>query len=100
MPKNQAVWGINLGQSALKAIKLRYAEASDQVVAVAFDYIEHPKILGQPDADPEVLIREALQTFLSRNEVKGDKICISVPGPTGVARFGKVPPVGREQGPH
>ena len=70
-----AVWGIDVGMCALKAIKLEVKEG--QVVATAFEYIEHPKILSQPDANPEELITQALQTFLSRNQVKGDAIAIS-----------------------
>ncbi len=93
MAENQAVWGIEIGQAGLKAIRLRYAEAADQVIAVAFDYIPHPKILSQPDADPEELISQALDTFLSRNEIKGDVIAISVPGQTSLARFIQLPPV-------
>ncbi|QDU50311.1 type IV pilus assembly protein PilM [Gimesia panareensis] len=93
MADNQAVWGIEIGQAGLKAIRLRYAEAADQVIAVAFDYIPHPKILSQPDAVPDELISQALDTFLSRNEIKGDVIAISVPGQTSLARFIQLPPV-------
>ncbi len=85
------VWGIDLGQCALKAIRLTVV--GDEVVATAFDYIEHPKILSQPDADPDQLVREALQQFLSRNQLRGDQVAISVPGQTGLARFVKLPPV-------
>ncbi len=86
-----AVWGIDLGQCALKAIRL---EMKDGVVAAtAFEYIEHPKILSQPDADPDELAREALSQFLSRNKIKGDLVAISVPGQSGLARFVKLPPV-------
>src|SRR5438552_18379649 len=84
------VWGIDLGQSALKAIRLQLT--GDEVVATAFDYIEHPKILSQPDADPDQLTREALETFLKRNTLGGDIVCISVPGQSGLARFVKLPP--------
>src|SRR5712692_5551489 len=85
------VWGIDLGQCALKAVRL---EAIDgQVTATAFDYVEHPKILSQPDADPEQLTREALTKFLERNNLRGDIVCISVPGQSGLARFVKLPPV-------
>ena len=93
MADNQAVWGIEIGQAGLKAIKLRYAEAADQVIAVAFDYIPHPKILSQPDAVPDELIGQALDTFLSRNETKDAIIAISVPGQTSLARFIQLPPV-------
>ncbi len=93
MAQAQGVWGIDIGQAGLKAVRLRYAEAADQVLAVAFDYIPHPKILTQPDASPEELIPQALETFLSRNETKGDKIAISVPGHTSLVKFIKLPPV-------
>ena len=93
MAENQAVWGIDIGQAGLKAVRLRYAEAAEQVLAIAFDYVPHPKLLSQPDANPEELIGQALDTFLSRNEIKGDKIAISVPGQTALARFIQLPPV-------
>src|ERR1700730_3247943 len=86
------VWGIDLGQCALKALRLEVGEDGG-VVATAFDYVEHPKILSQPDADPDQLTREALEKFLSRNSIKGDLVAISVPGQSGLARFVKLPPV-------
>src|SRR5438094_1447279 len=85
------VWGIDLGQCALKAIRLE--EVDGKLTATAFDYVEHPKILSQPDADPDQLKREALEKFLSRNSIRGDLVCISVPGQSGLARFVKLPPV-------
>src|SRR5437588_2388049 len=91
MPVQPGVWGIDLGQCALKAIRLELIDG--QVTATAFDYIEHPKILSQPDADPDQLTREALEQFLSRNKLQGDMVAISVPGQSGLARFVKLPPV-------
>src|SRR5438552_6905394 len=92
MAVNQpGVWGIDLGQCALKAIRLE--QVNGVVTATAFDYIEHPKILSQPDADPDQLTREALEQFLSHNNIKGDHIAVSVPGQSGLARFVKLPPV-------
>src|SRR6516165_11894538 len=85
------VWGIDLGQCALKALRLEVQEG--QVNATAFDFVEHPKILSQPDADPDQLTREALEKLLSRNNIKGDLVAISVPGQSGMARFVKLPPV-------
>src|SRR6266404_4988198 len=91
MPVQPGVWGIDLGQCALKALRLENIEG--QWTATAFDYVEHPKILSQPDADPDQLIREALEKFLSRNSLRGDRVAISVPGQSGLARFVKLPPV-------
>lgn len=88
---NPGVWGIDIGQCALKALRLE--QINGVVTATAFDYVEHPKILSQPDANPDELTREALEKFLSRNPTKGDRIAMSVPGQSGLARFVKLPPV-------
>ena len=91
MAVNPGYWGIDIGQCALKAIRLEMIEGV--VTTTAFDYVEHPKILSQPDANPDELTREALVKFLERNPVKGDHIAMSVPGQSGLARFVKLPPV-------
>ena len=85
MPVNPGVWGIDIGQCALKALRLE--QVNGVVTATAFDYVEHPKILSQPDANPDELTREALEKFLSRNDTKGDIVAMSVPGQSGLARF-------------
>ncbi|NLF06859.1 MAG: pilus assembly protein PilM [Pirellulaceae bacterium] len=88
-----AVWGIDIGQCSLKALRCRTHDDPRKFVAEAFDYIEYPKILSQPGSDPVELISEALKQFLSRNTVLGDRVAISVPGQSGLARFIKLPPV-------
>ena len=99
MAKIQAVWAIDIGQAALKALKLAPGETPETLVAEAFDYVEYPKILSQPDADPEELVREALATFLGRNEVKGSKVAIGVSGQSGLVKFIKLPPVEKKRIP-
>src|SRR5713101_7980435 len=91
MDNQPGVWGIDVGQCAFKAIRLEMVDG--KVTATAFDYVEHPKILSQPDADPDQLTREALETFLARNTIKGDQIAMSIAGQSGLARFVKLPPV-------
>ncbi|HEV3022366.1 MAG TPA: pilus assembly protein PilM, partial [Pirellulales bacterium] len=93
MARSDAVWGIDIGQCALKALQCRPHEDAGRVTAAAFDYIEYPKILSQPDADPAELISEAIKQFLSRNSVRGDRVVISVSGQSGLTRFIKLPPV-------
>ena len=88
---NKGVWGIDIGQSALKALRLEMVDGKP--TATAFDYVEHTKILSQPDADPDTLIREALDKFLSRNDVENDDIAVGIAGQSGLARFVKLPPV-------
>lgn len=93
MAKSNAVWGIDIGQCALKALRCTLDADGESVIADTYDYIEYPKILSQPEADPEELVRQALEQFLSRNDVLGDSIAISVPGQAGLSRFFKPPPV-------
>ncbi|MEN6457679.1 MAG: pilus assembly protein PilM [Thermoguttaceae bacterium] len=89
-----AVWGIDIGQCALKALRCRALEEDPKkLVAEAFDYIEYPKILSQSGSDPAELIDDAMKQFLSRNSVVGDRVAVSVPGQAGLARFIKLPPV-------
>ena len=92
MAAANAVWGIDIGQCALKALKLRAAD-SGKVEALAFDLIEHPKILSQPDADADELIRAAMEKFASRNDYQGDQFVVGVAGQQTFARFCKMPPV-------
>jgi len=94
MAKSNTVWGIDIGQCALKALECRpHEKDSDRIVVESFDYIEYPKILTQPEADPAEIVREALELFLSRNDLSSGRVAISVAGQSGLARFIKLPPV-------
>ena len=92
MAKSKAVWGIDIGQCALKALRCTAGE-DGKVIADKYDYIEYPKILSQATDIQHELVKEALEQFLSRNDVKGDFIAVSVPGQAGLSRFFKPPPV-------
>ena len=70
-----------------------HGDEPDKIIVEAFDYIEYPKILTQPDANPAELIGDALKQFLSRNQVHNDRVAVSVSGQSGLARFIKLPPV-------
>jgi len=91
MAKPFGVWGIDIGQCALKALRMELIDGYP--TATAFDYIEHPKILSQPDADPDALTRDSLEKFLSRNPLGKDQVAISIAGQSGLVRFVKLPPV-------
>ncbi len=93
MAKSTAVWGIDIGQCALKALRCTTSADGETIVADKYDYVEYPKMLSQADADPEELVRDALEQFLSRNNLVGDKVAVSVPGQAGLSRFFKPPPV-------
>ncbi len=91
MATSPGVWGIEIGQSALKALKCSVVDG--EVVANAFDYIEYPKILSQPEAVAEELVADAITQLMEHNEIVSEKVCISVPGQSGLAKFFKPPPV-------
>ena len=94
MARSPYVWGIDIGKSALKALRCRRPDSdSRELVAEAFDYIEYPTVLSQSDADPVELVRTALQEFLARNTVVGDQIAVAVPGQSGLTKFIKLPPI-------
>ena len=92
MASTLAVWGIDVGQCALKALRLQ-ATPEGSLEVTHFDIIEHPKILSQPDAETDQLIANALDKFLSRNEIGKCRVAVSVPGQSSLARFVKLPPV-------
>ena len=91
MPAGKAVWGIDMGHSALKALKLRASGGKAEVIA--FDFIEHAKVLSQPDADRSALIAEALEKLSSRHDLANEKLVVAVPGQHTLSRFTKLPPV-------
>ena len=92
MATPQSVWGIDVGRCALKAVRLR-AGAEGKVELLAFEHIEHAKILTQPDADRAELIGAALEKFLAQHDITKDQVVIGVPGQHTLARFTKLPPV-------
>ena len=85
MASAHSVWGIDVGRCALKGVKLRMGPEG-QIEAVGVDYIEHAKILSQPDADRQELIGSAREKFLSRNDLSKDQVVVGVPGQHTLAR--------------
>ena len=93
MARSPFCWGIDIGKCALKAVRCRLGDEPRKLVAEAFDHVEYPMLLTQPEADPVELVRNALQEFLGRNSLKGDRVAVSVPGQSGLAKFIKLPPI-------
>ncbi len=98
MASAQATWGIDLGRCALKAVKLR-AASDGKVDILDVEYIEHAKILSQPDANRAELISSALEKFLSRRDITKDRVVVNVPGQHTLSRFTKLPPVASKRIP-
>jgi len=88
-------WGLDLGSSGLKAVRLDWDQAQKAVVLAGCDLVEHRKLLSQAADERESLrlIAETLDVFLSRNSVKGDPVCVGLPGPMVLSRMVTLPPI-------
>jgi len=94
MAASPYVWGIDIGKCSLKALRCRVSPTDPRrLIAEAFDVVEYPTMLSQPEADPVELVRAALAEFTSRNTLAGDLVAVSAPGQAGLAKFIKLPPV-------
>jgi type IV pilus assembly protein PilM len=91
MPASKAIWAIDIGQCALKALHAK--TVGDEIEIDSYVIIPHEQILSQPDADEPALIRKTLQKFIAAHTVGKDELVISVPGHRSFARFSKLPPV-------
>jgi type IV pilus assembly protein PilM len=84
-------WGIDIGNRALKAIKLVRGENGLRIDD--FEVIEHENVLSNAGDNKEALIQSALTSFVQRHPTKGGVAAISVSGVSSFARFIKLPPV-------
>lgn len=84
-------WGIDVGNRALKAIKL--VRDGDTVRIDDFEVIEHETVLSQAGDNREALIQSALSNLVARHGFKGAVCGVGVSGQSSFARFIKLPPV-------
>ena len=94
MARSPYAWGIDIGKCGLKALRCQVSPTDPRkLVADAFEYIEYPMMLSQSDADPVELVRAAIEEFLSRHSLEGDRVAVAAPGQSGLAKFIKLPPI-------
>src|SRR5581483_8975835 len=86
-------WGIDVGNRALKAIKLVRDADTGALRIDDFEVIEHEHVLSNAGDNRESLIQSALQNFVQRHPFKGGAVAIGVSGQSSFARFIKLPPV-------
>src|SRR5687767_15915839 len=91
MASARSAWGIDLGNRALKAVKL--VRDGDRFRIDDFEIIEHEQILSVAGDNKESLLRAALANFVERHQTKGAAVGVSVSGQSSFARFIKLPPV-------
>ncbi len=93
-----SVWGIDIGQCALKAMKL-VRQKDGQLQVEAFEVVEHSEVLSQPEADAPLIIATSIDEFLRRVDVSDSMVAVSVLGQSSFTRFVKLPPVEKSKIP-
>src|SRR3954466_8172700 len=91
MASARFAWGIDIGNRALKAVKL--VRDGDTLRVDDFEVIEHETVLSNAGDNREALIQSALANFLQRHPIKGGVVAVGVSGQSSFARFIKLPPV-------
>ena len=89
-------WGIDVGKSSLKAVKLEKGKTQLQVVDI--ELIEFDQ-QGDEDVDRDEEVREALSRLKSRKKMRGDSVFLSIPGHGTFNRTVSLPPVDAKQIP-
>ena len=91
MPSLNSAWGIDVGNRALKAVRL--VRSAEGIKVADVEVIEHEHILSQAGDNRDSLIQSALANFVQhQGSIKG-AIAVGVSGQSSFARFIKLPPV-------
>ncbi len=94
MPPTRTAWGIEVGQFALKALRVELVDGD--VTVTDFTVIPHQRVLSDPAvSDQTGMIRHTLAAFVSAHaeRLAGTPVVMSLPGNAGFARFSSLPPV-------
>src|SRR5688572_3540738 len=98
MASARYAWGIDVGNRALKAVKL--VRDGDSFKVDDFELYEHEHVLSNAGDNKEALIQTALSNFVTRHPMKkGGVVSVGVSGQSSFARFIKLPPVEKKKIP-
>ncbi|HRX82451.1 MAG TPA: pilus assembly protein PilM, partial [Pirellulaceae bacterium] len=87
-------WGVDIGASSLKVVRLTSGPGSAEPVVDCCDLIPHRVVLSRPEAEASrsKLLAESLSTFLAKYPVdKSDRVCVSFPGHKTLGRTLQLP---------
>ncbi|MBI4616862.1 MAG: type IV pilus assembly protein PilM [Planctomycetes bacterium] len=89
-------WGIDIGSSAVKAVKLSRTKTGVEITGL--DLIElEVKAQESEEAKRDEQVREALTILKSRNKFKNEPIWVSIPGQGTYNRTISLPPVEKKR---
>jgi type IV pilus assembly protein PilM len=88
-------WGLDVGDAALKAIKLTRDPKTGVVQVAACEYLLHEREVAGPDADLTrgEILEKTLREFASRVDLKGCQVIASLPAQRVLGRFCELPPL-------
>jgi len=95
---SRTAWGIDIGESSLKAIRLRLRD-DGQVVADAAEYLTHERPLSDPGVDALATLRESWRRLCSAQDLSEGRLCGGFSSQSLLSRTFKLPPVEDKQIP-
>jgi len=90
------VWGIDIGDSSLKAVKLK--RVGKQIVLLDFRIIRYSDVTGKPGANREEALPEVLSMLLAAG-IGRDPCVVSIAPQAVFSRFISLPPVDKRRIP-
>ena len=98
MFESGSVWGIDLGHSALKAVRM--SRRGGALLVQAYEVIDLAKVVGDAKAMREDRLRAAVQLLDGRHSLRSENILVSIPAKSGVLiKFIELPTVDRRKIP-
>ncbi len=91
----RVAWGLDIGESTVKAVKMRRTRIGAEIVA--FDVVER-KPPADDTGDKDYQLREAVTTLAARNNFGKTPLVVSIPEPA-FSRFIPLPPVDEKRIP-
>ena len=91
------VWAIDVGQTAVRAVKA--ARAGERIEVLAFDSIPYKEPLASPGVDKDATVQQALRSLVMRNHISNETIAVAISSQSALIRFIKLPPVEKKRIP-
>ncbi|MFO7898258.1 MAG: pilus assembly protein PilM [Planctomycetota bacterium] len=95
MLTSRTAWGLDIGESTVKAVKMRRTRVGAEILA--FDVIERGQA-SEETGDKDYQLREAVSTLAARNNFGKTPLVVSIPEPA-FSRFIPLPPVDEKRIP-
>ena len=92
LPINKSVWGLEIGEKGLKAVKASFRDG--ELFVDAIDRIDYSSIDHENKPKNSELVEEAVRIFKERNLINNsDKVIVSLSGKMILSRFFTLPPI-------